>query len=44
MKRYSGCDKWPKVLPGRMEASKREVILLSRLLKGEVALELNYGG
>lgn len=28
MKRYRGCDKCYKVLPSRIEASKREIILI----------------
>ena len=35
MKRHSGCDECYKVLPTRMETSKREIILPSRAVEGE---------
>lgn len=34
MKRHSGCDECYKVLPTRMEALKREVLLLARAIEG----------
>ena len=33
MKRHGGCDARCKVLPTRMEASKREILLLARAIE-----------
>lgn len=35
VKRRSGCDECCKVLPTRMEASKREILLLARATEGK---------
>lgn len=43
MKRPSRCDEHYKMLPSRMEASKREIII-ARAIEEEVAFELNYRG
>lgn len=44
MKTLRECDEFYKVLQSRMEASKREIILLAVATEGEVAFKLNCRG